>query len=805
MSATPESTIANPDQLIADLQRQLAEREAELAEAREQQIATAEVLQVINSSPGNLSPVFDTVCKTAARLCRAEAALISSREGEAYRVVATHSFLPDFVGRLFAGPGTMSGRVGLEGHIVHIPDIAADPEFVVTESVRAGLRTALGVPLLREATVVGTINLARLRVEPFTDREIELVRTFADQAVIAMENARLITETREALEQQTATAEVLQVINSSPGDLAPVFDAILEKAHSLCDVSNGSLQLYDSHYFHTVATRGMSQPLMDLLREPYSPDPDGLLQPVIAGARFVQIDDQAAELSKQTIAPNPRMRLAVELDGIRTALFVPLRRNEALLGMISCARHEVRPFTDKQIALLENFAAQAVIAMENARLLTETREALEQQTATAEVLQVINSSPGELSPVFGVMLEKSLRLCEADLGTFWTYDGDGFEAVALRGAPNQQSEFLRGRRHKPGPGTIHALLLAGEKLVHILDAKDTEAYRAGEPMRRQSVDVAGARTVLAVPLRKGDQLLGLVNIYRRVVRSFSDKQISLLENFAAQAVIAMENARLLGELRQRTDEVAELNRGLEARVAEQVEELGRVGRLKRFLAPQLAELIVSQGDEKILESHRREIVVVFCDLRGYTAFTETAEPEEVLDFLRGYHGALGPLVAQFEGTLDQFSGDGIMVFFNDPVPCPDPAERAVNMAMEMREEAGKLIATWRRDGCELGFGVGIAQGYATLGQIGFSERSGYTAIGTVCNLAARLCAEAKDGQILISSRVARAVEAIVNLENLGNLELKGLRRPVAAFNVVQGTNTAEVRPNLTVVPRGTGA
>ena len=226
--------------------------------------------------------------------------------------------------------------------------------------------------------------------------------------------------------------------------------------------------------------------------------------------------------------------------------------------------------------------------------------------------------------------------------------------------------------------------------------------------------------------------------------------------------------------------------------------------MKRFLAPQLAELIVSQGDEKILESHRREIVVVFCDLRGYTAFTETAEPEEVLDFLREYHGALGPLVSQFEGTLDQFSGDGIMVLFNDPVPCPDPAERAVKMAMAMREAAGTLIAAWRRHGSDLGFGAGIAQGYATLGQIGFSERSGYTAIGTVCNLAARLCAEAKDGQILVSSRIAESVDAVARLEDLGNLELKGLRRPVAAFNVVQSTSPAEARPNLTVVASGPG-
>jgi len=210
----------------------------------------------------------------------------------------------------------------------------------------------------------------------------------------------------------------------------------------------------------------------------------------------------------------------------------------------------------------------------------------------------------------------------------------------------------------------------------------------------------------------------------------------------------------------------------------------RTGKLRRFLAPQLADLILAQGDESILESHRREIVVVFCDLRGFTGFAERAEPEEVMALLRDYHAAMGPIVAQFEGTLDHYAGDGIMVFFNDPVPTPDPARRAIDMAAAMRAAAQDLLRTWRRQGHDIGFGVGISQGYATLGQIGFAERMDYTAIGTVTNLAARLCGEAKDGQILVSRRVAIAVEDSVKLEEIGDLSLKGLSQAVAVYNVV---------------------
>jgi len=627
------------------------------------------------------------------------------------------------------------------------------------------------------------------------------LENFAAQAVIAMENARLITETREALEQQTATAEVLQVINSAPGDLTPVFDAMLEKAMRLCEADYGHVLTFDGQLFHAGAIRGEAE-FVEWRRRlgPIRPDSGADASPlgrVLQGEHVAQVIDATQEKAYRA---HPPYKVLVDISGIRSQAAVALRKEDVLFGAIVVYRREVRAYTEKQIALLQSFAAQAVIAMENARLLGELRErthqleqSLEYQTATSDVLQVISRSGADLEPVLQTLVETAARICDADKAVIHQARDGLYWMAASFGFSQEYNDYSARNPLAPGRGTTTGRMALERRAVQIEDWLNDPEHVGGELGQ-----LAQVRTGLAVPLFREDEIVGSFFLARTHVQPFTEKQIALVTTFADQAVIAMENARLLDELQQRTDQVAELNRGLEARVAEQVEELGRVGRLKRFLAPQLAELIVSQGDEKILESHRREIVVVFCDLRGYTAFTETAEPEEVLEFLREYHGALGPLVSQYEGTLDQFSGDGIMVFFNDPVPIPDPAERAVKMAVAMREAAGTLIADWRRRDRELGFGAGIAQGYATLGQIGFAERSGYTAIGTVCNLAARLCAEARDGQILIAGRVAAAVEKVIAVEDLGSLALKGLTQPVSAFNVP----LAATPPALRVIEGG---
>ena len=536
----------------------------EQREALEQQTATAGLLGVINSSPGNLAPVFETILENAHTLCGAPLGSLVLCDGEKLRAVATRGYPPEY--ETLARQGFLPippFKLLLSGEpFVHVIDTATWPvpsneeeDLMRRAAIEISrIRTALFVPLRNDNSVLGYISAQRLEKRPFTDKQIALLQSFAAQAVIAMENARLMTEQREALEQQTATAEVLQVINASPGDLTPVFDAVLEKATRLCEAAFGELWSFEVDSFRPVALLGVPTAYAEFrARVDYEPGPGSFAALLREGHRVVHVID----LVETELYRNGDLgrRAMVDLGGARSAVVVPLLKDQVLRGAIAIYRQEVRPFSDRQIALLENFAAQAVIAIENARLINEQREALEQQTATAEVLGVINSSPGDLKPVFNAMLDKALRLCGAAFGCLWTYDGERVHAVAHRGAPPEFAEFLTRAPHSVGPDNAHDRLLRGEQVVHIPDVTDDEAYRSGDPVRQALVALSGGRTLLAVPLRKDGAFLGDFVIYRTEVRPFSDKQITLVQGFADQAVVAMENARLLNEVRQRQEEL----------------------------------------------------------------------------------------------------------------------------------------------------------------------------------------------------------------------------------------------------------
>ena len=586
--------------------------------------------------------------------------------------------------------------------------------------------------------------------------------------------ARLTRERDEALEQLTATSEVLRVISSSPGELEPVFQAMLANAVRLCEASFGAMWLREGDDFHNAAFHGA-------LPEAYTGQwRRGMVIPAGGNTPIARVAQsrkpvQVADLRKDRayLDGHPLAVTSVDVAGIRTLVCVPMFKDDEVVGVITIYRKVASPFTDKQIELVSNFAAQAVIAIENARLLNELRQSLEQQTATADVLKVISRSATDLRPVFETIAHNSVHLCGATYGVVFRFDG---EMISV-GAHHNLEQAGLDALHQMFPISPNTSALVGRailerKVLHIADvaAEPDDTYAATH-------QALGLRTFLAVPMLRDRNPIGAIALFRREVGLFSDRQIELVKAFADQAVIAIENARLLRDLNK-------LNQQLEQRVTDQVSEIERMGRLRRFLPPQVADLIVTSGTEKQLESHRREITALFCDLRGFTGFSESSDPEDVMALLREYHAAIGEIINTYGGTLERYAGDGVMVVFNDPIPVDNPALQAVLMAIDMRAAIGALIEKWRRLGHEIGFGIGVAHGFATLGTIGFEGRFDYAAIGTVSNVASRLCDEAKAGQILISPRVLMAVEKDITVETAGEFALKGIRRPLTAYNVL---------------------
>jgi GAF domain-containing protein len=548
----------------ARLFQELQARNGELTESLEQQTATSNILKVISQSPADVQPVFDAIAAKALDLCRAKSGAVFRLDGQELHVAAAHSFsrgaldslrqvYPMRLSRIAA-----SARAVLSKAIVHIPDIREDPEYGHHALAgAAGYLSALAVPMLHEGKPIGAIAVAGAEAGAFSHRQIELLKTFAAQAVIAIENVRLLNETREALEQQTATADILRVVASSPTDVQPVFDTIVRSAARLCEAQFCFVFRFDGERLHFVAHHGLTPEGYDAVRRAWPSAPT----PGSAAGRSV-LDRGVAHIPDVHADPGYVFGAAAEVATYRSIAAVPMLHDGIPIGTITVSRSRAGAFPDRQIALLETLADQAVIAIQNVRLFDETNEALEQQTATAEILRVISSSPTDVQPVLDAVAESAVRFCAADDAVIQRLEGDRFSVVAHHGLVSAPLGFV-----VPVAGTSSGRCVLERRPVQVADLQAaTEEFPEGSAIARE----LGFRTILSVPLFREDVTLGVIMLRRTRVEPFSDKQVALLQTFADQAVIAIENVRLFMEVEARTRELT--------RSVEKLTALGEVGR-----------------------------------------------------------------------------------------------------------------------------------------------------------------------------------------------------------------------------------
>jgi GAF domain-containing protein/anti-sigma regulatory factor (Ser/Thr protein kinase) len=558
--------------------QELQARNAELTKALDRETATSEVLRVISASPTDVEPVFEAILRSAVQLCGGVFGAMYRFDGQLVHLAGSYNIPPDLMAPyrgMFPAPphrGLLAMRAILDRSVAHVPDVEADPDFRNREQARAlGMRSIVAVPLLQKGTTVGAIAVGRGVPEPFRDDMVTVLQTFADQAVIAIENVRLFRELEarnreltESLEQQTATGEILAVISSSPMDLQPVFDVIVESAVRLCEGLFAVVLRFDGELVHFAADHGFTAEAREVVRRAYPlvPMPDNPSSRAILDRSVVNVTDILAEPGYRPVGQH--------VLGYRSILCVPMLREGVPIGVIVVTRTEVKPFSDREIGLLQTFASQAVIAIENGRLFQELQarnreltESLEQQTATSEVLKVISRSTFDLEPVLETLIENATRLCGAQRGVMYRWDGEVFRVMAAYNSPAELTAFLERSPHRPGRGSAVGRVALDRQVVHIADVTaDPEYHHA-------AAQIAGLRAVLAVPMFREGALIGAMGIWSDDVRVFTPKQIELVTTFADQAVIAIENVRLLTELRARTEQLA--------RSVQELRALGEVG------------------------------------------------------------------------------------------------------------------------------------------------------------------------------------------------------------------------------------